>query len=183
MNDEVLYGECLSGALYWWDFLELSKEAGFADPRLVKDRPLAIQNPAIEAKLGQTRFSSATYRLFKISELESACEDYGQAVRYKGTIEHHPHAFLLDGHHLIEKGKVFRSVGTPIGCSMIPVSLLILSLWATGMCIMGFIPIAGADTIWFSKRRTQQGTRRGPAVNHRGPVVLLEVVPTARISL
>ena len=57
MNDEVLYGECLSGALYWRDFLELSKEAGFADPRLVKDRPLAIQNPAIEAKLGQTNFS------------------------------------------------------------------------------------------------------------------------------
>ena len=111
MNDEVLYGECLSGALYWRDFLELSKEAGFADPRLVKDRPLAIQNPAIEAKLGQTKFFSATYRLFKILELESACEDYGQAVRYKGTIEHHPHAFLLDGHHLIEKGKVFPVCG------------------------------------------------------------------------
>ena len=110
-KDEVLYGECLSGALYWRDFLELSKAAGFADPRLVKDRPLTIENPEIEAKLGQTRFFSATYRLFKIPQLETACEDYGQAVRYKGTIEHHPHAFLLDGHHLIEKGKVFPVCG------------------------------------------------------------------------
>ncbi len=111
MKDEVLYGECLSGALYWRDFLELSKEAGFADPRLVKDRRLGIQNAAIEAKLGKTQFFSATYRLFKISELETACEDYGQAVRYKGTIDHHPHAFLLDGHHLIEKGKIFPVCG------------------------------------------------------------------------
>ena len=34
VNDPVLYGECLSGALYWNDFINLGKRCGFADPRL-----------------------------------------------------------------------------------------------------------------------------------------------------
>ena len=34
-ENEVLWGECLSGALYWNDFLNFSKKAGFTDPRAV----------------------------------------------------------------------------------------------------------------------------------------------------
>lgn len=36
VEDPVLFGECLSGALYWKDFVELAKKVGFADPRLVQ---------------------------------------------------------------------------------------------------------------------------------------------------
>lgn len=111
INDPVLYGECLSGALYWNDFQNLAKQCGFLDPRLVEDRPLAINNEAIKEKLGNIQFFSATYRLFKLDELEPACEDYGQAVIYKGTIEHHAEAFTLDKHHFIETGKVFPVCG------------------------------------------------------------------------
>lgn len=110
-NDPVLYGECLGGALYWNDFLRLSKNAGFADPRLVTDRPLEVLDPALSEKVGEIKFFSATYRLFKIDELEDACEDYGQAVIYKGSIAQNKHAFYLDGHHCIETGKVFPVCG------------------------------------------------------------------------
>ena len=110
-NDPVLYGECLAGALYWNDFLNLAKQSGFADPRLVESRRLTIENPDIEARLGRQRFYSATYRLFNIDGLEPACEDYGQAVVYKGTVDQHPHAFSLDDHHVIETGKVFPVCG------------------------------------------------------------------------
>ncbi|KAF0807683.1 arsenic (+3 oxidation state) methyltransferase [Alcanivorax xiamenensis] len=110
-RDPVLYGECLSGALYWNDFLNLSKDCGFADPRLVESRRLTIDNPAIEAKLGDIRFYSATYRLFNLDGLEPACEDYGQAVVYKGTVAEQPHGFLLDGHHYLPTGKVFPVCG------------------------------------------------------------------------
>jgi len=48
VEDEVLYGECLSGALYWRDFLEFSKQAGFTDPRLVKDRVLTTANSKLK---------------------------------------------------------------------------------------------------------------------------------------
>ena len=111
VKDEVLYGECLSGALYWRDFQEFCHKAGFIDPRLVKDRVLTIENAKLEQKIGHMNFYSATYRLFKLDNLEQACEDYGQAVRYKGTVEHHPHFFPLDGHHKIESGKIFSVCG------------------------------------------------------------------------
>ncbi len=111
LDDPVLWGECLSGALYWNDFLNLAKQAGFADPRLVEDRPLSIDNEAIAEKLDPTRFFSATYRLFKLDGLESHCEDYGQAVRYRGGIPHHEHRLQLDKHHAIDKGRLFPVCG------------------------------------------------------------------------
>ena len=111
LEDPVLYGECLSGALYWNDFITLAKKTGFLDPRLVESSPITIENRAIEEKIGHIDFWSATWRLFKLPELESACEDYGQAVIYKGTIEHCPKQFVLDNHHVIETGKVFPVCG------------------------------------------------------------------------
>ena len=89
----------------------MAKQAGFLDPRLVTSRPITVENEAMRAKLGQAKFFSATYRLFKLEGLEPACEDYGQAVLYKGAVPEQPDAFALDGHHLIERGKVFPVCG------------------------------------------------------------------------
>ena len=111
VEDPVLYGECLGGALYWNDFHNISKQAGFADPRLVTDRPLSVDNALLQEKLGEAKFFAASYRLFNLDELEPACEDYGQAVVYKGGVEHSEHAFELDAHHYIEKGKIFPVCG------------------------------------------------------------------------
>ena len=105
--DPLLYGECLGGALYWNDFIPMAKQAGFLDPRLVTSRPIAVEDDAMRQKLGEAKFFSATYRLFKLDGLESACEDYGQAVIYNGGLDEQPEAFALDGHHLIERGRVF----------------------------------------------------------------------------
>lgn len=110
-NDPLLYGECLGGALYWNDFVQLAKAAGFIDPRLVEDRPLEMTDPAVAAKTAGVEFYSATYRLFKLDGLESDCEDYGQAVRYRGSIAQAPVHFVLDKHHCIEVGRVFPVCG------------------------------------------------------------------------
>jgi arsenite methyltransferase len=109
--DPVLYGECLGGALYWNDFLPMAKAAGFLDPRLVTSRAIEITNEAVRQKLGVASFFSATYRMFKLDGLETACEDYGQAVIYRGSVAEQPDAFELDGHHLMERGKVFPVCG------------------------------------------------------------------------
>lgn len=98
-QDPVLWGECLSGALYWNDFLRLARDCGFGDPRLVSSSPVTVGNPQLEAAIAQhmpptagsngkaaPQFYSATYRLWKIAELEPDCEDYGQAAVYLGTI-------------------------------------------------------------------------------------------------
>ena len=110
-HDPAAQGECLGGALYWNDFLNMAKRAGFADPRLVTDRPLAINNDGLREKLSPAQFHSATYRLFKIDGLEPACEDYGQAVVYKGGLAQSEKSFTLDNHHIIEQGRVFAVCG------------------------------------------------------------------------
>jgi len=111
VNDPVLYGECLGGALYWNDFVTLARRQGFADPRLVEDRPLEVTDQKLANQVGNIRFFSATYRLFKIAALEQDCEDHGQAVIYKGTVPEQPHRFILDKHHDIQTGKVFPVCG------------------------------------------------------------------------
>ena len=110
-DDPVLRGECLSGAMYWFDFVHEAKRAGFLDPRLVTSRPLGVNDPQIQAKLDGIEFHSATARLFKLPELEPLCEDYGQAVRYKGTVAGEERVFVLDDHHRIERGRMFPVCG------------------------------------------------------------------------
>lgn len=111
LADPILHGECLAGALYWGDFAALAKQAGFADPRLVADRPLSIGDGGIAAKLDGINFFSAAHRLFKLDGLEPQCEDYGQAVRYRGTVPGSERVFALDGHHAIEAGRMFAVCG------------------------------------------------------------------------
>ncbi len=104
-EDPVLLGECLGGALYWKDFERLAGRIGFPDVRIFASSGIDLFDQETITKVGFAKFSSMTYRLFKISELEDACEDYGQVAIYKGTIKESPHHFILDDHHIFERGK------------------------------------------------------------------------------
>jgi SAM-dependent methyltransferase len=110
-QDQVLWGECLSGALYWNDFLSYATKAGFTDPRAVSNSPITIENEVLQDRVGNIKFYSVTYRLFKIDGLEKDCEDYGQAVAYKGGIAHIGESFFLDDHHEFPIGKVMPVCG------------------------------------------------------------------------
>ena len=108
LHDPVLHGECLSGAMYWNDFLNTVKKVGFKSPRLMKDKRIIITNDEIEKKIGFANFYSATYRLFKISDLDdSDGENYGLKICYKGGISTCPEKFTLDKTHIFEKGKEY----------------------------------------------------------------------------
>ncbi|NNM01406.1 MAG: methyltransferase type 11, partial [Gammaproteobacteria bacterium] len=110
-QDPVLYGECLGGAMYWNDFLTQVRAVGFNDPRLVESAPMTITAEEVARKIGHIGFYSATYRLFKIAELENACEDYGQAVVYRGSVPGHAERLVLDQQHVMERGKAFPVCG------------------------------------------------------------------------
>lgn len=56
------------------------------------------------------KFYSAEYRLFNSANLEKDCEDYGQAVRYRGTADNNKE-FRLDAHHLFATSKICRVCG------------------------------------------------------------------------
>lgn len=103
-SDSVLVGECLGGALYIEDFRRLLGELGCKDYRIVSQERLQLGNPEIEQKVGNIKFYSITVRAFKL-DIEDRCEDYGQVAYYLGTIPNHPHQFILDDHHILEKGR------------------------------------------------------------------------------
>ncbi|MEM8841540.1 MAG: methyltransferase domain-containing protein [Pseudomonadota bacterium] len=85
--DPVLYGECLSGALYTGDFRQMAREAGFACPRRVSTRAMEVHDPEIAAKLGGARFVSEVWRLFKHGDLEPGRENFGQTATYLGGLD------------------------------------------------------------------------------------------------
>jgi arsenite methyltransferase len=105
VDDPVLYGECLSGALYVEDFRRLLRARGVLDWRTVSKRRITVNNPVLEQKVGGIDFWSMTVRVFKLASLEDLCEDYGQVAVYRGTDPHQPHRFVLDDHHVFETGK------------------------------------------------------------------------------
>jgi len=104
-SDTTLVGECLAGALYMEDFRRILSRLGCSDFRTVSKRPLQVNDHKIKAQIGNIQFSSATIRAFKLNDLEDRCEDYGQIGIYQGTIPYSLKAFLLDDHHLFEKGR------------------------------------------------------------------------------
>jgi len=105
IDDPILHGECLGGALYDEDFRRILSRLGCPDSRVVSSSPIAMTNPAVEALTGDIQFFSRTIRAFKLASLEDRCEDFGQAARYKGDISNSPHGVELDDHHYFCKGK------------------------------------------------------------------------------
>ena len=103
-QDPILYGECLSGAMYTEDFRRLLLTLGVHDYRQFSGRRLTINNPEIEAKVGNIGFYSLTVRAFKL-DFEDKCEDHGQVATYLGTVPGQATQFVLDDHHTFETGR------------------------------------------------------------------------------
>eukprot|EP00043_Microstomoeca_roanoka_P020861 m.254293 g.254293 ORF g.254293 m.254293 type:complete len:361 (-) comp17902_c0_seq1:277-1359(-) len=101
-KDPVLFGECLGGALYEHDFIQLCKAVGFADPREVSRSEIEVKEKEVRDLVGNATFYSITYRLFKLNDLEPYCEDYGQVAIYLGTIPDQEARFVLDASHTFE---------------------------------------------------------------------------------
>ncbi|CAB4434672.1 unnamed protein product [Rhizophagus irregularis] len=98
VKDPILYGECLSGALYIEDFRRLITSLGYPDYRTIINRKIDIKDSEIKQKIGIIDFYSITIRTFKVP-LEDRSEDYGQVAVYKGNIED---KFVLDNHHVFK---------------------------------------------------------------------------------
>lgn len=79
----MLWGECIAGAMYINDFVTLCHEVGFRDPRQIEAHPIEVEDPELRDVVGNAKFFSVTFRLFKLANLERLCEDYGQIAIYK----------------------------------------------------------------------------------------------------
>lgn len=102
--DQIIWGECLGGALYSEDFRRIMSDIGCSDFRTMKKTNIDIMDKEIAKHIGNIQFSSVTVRAFKLV-LEDRCEDYGQVAYYLGTIPECPYRFALDDHHIFETNK------------------------------------------------------------------------------
>ncbi|XP_008407873.1 arsenite methyltransferase isoform X3 [Poecilia reticulata] len=106
-NHKVLWGECLGGALWWKDLLQLAEEVGFSQPRLVTATVVAVDNKELQDVLGDFKFVSATYRLFKVPKGKTkTCQ-----VIYNGGITGAENIFQFDCHYTFKTNEVVQVDG------------------------------------------------------------------------
>ncbi|XP_029886949.1 arsenite methyltransferase isoform X3 [Aquila chrysaetos chrysaetos] len=99
----VLWGECLGGALYWRDLYSIAEEVGFSPPCLVTASPITIIDKELEGIIGDCRFVSATFRLFKVPGSSQAGP--GQVI-YNGGIMGHERELVFDANFTFKEGEV-----------------------------------------------------------------------------
>uniref|UniRef100_A0A8D2MHD6 Arsenite methyltransferase n=1 Tax=Zonotrichia albicollis TaxID=44394 RepID=A0A8D2MHD6_ZONAL len=99
----VLWGECLAGALYWRDLYSIAEEVGFSPPCLVTASPITIGDKELEGIVGDCRFVSATYRLFK---LPAGSRTGPAQVTYNGGIVGHERELVFDANFTFKEGEV-----------------------------------------------------------------------------
>ncbi|XP_067155710.1 arsenite methyltransferase [Apteryx mantelli] len=98
----VLWGECLAGALCWRELYSIAQDVGFSPPRLVAASPITVGHEELESIVGDCRFVSATFRLFKV--LAESRAGPGRVI-YKGGIAGHEQELVLDASFTFKAGE------------------------------------------------------------------------------
>ena len=104
-DDKVIWGECISGALYVEDFRRAMEKIGFVDTRMVSGAVFELGNAEIRERCGDIKFYSVTTRSFKVEGLEDRGEDYGQTVTYRGSVRDHEKEIRFDNHLTFKAGE------------------------------------------------------------------------------
>ena len=102
-EDAVLWGEGFAGALPWEQLHVLARQVGFSKPFLVTASEVPVLKEEFKSALGNARFCSATYRLFKPDTsspgpLASSPGPLASStlITYKGDLLGHENTFLWD---------------------------------------------------------------------------------------
>lgn len=91
--------------MYWKDLANFAQKIGFCPPRLVTANFITIQNKELERVVGDCRFVSATFRLFKLPKTGPAerCQ-----VIYSGGITGHEEELTFDANFTFKKGELLE---------------------------------------------------------------------------
>ncbi|KAJ1860896.1 hypothetical protein LPJ73_001189 [Coemansia sp. RSA 2703] len=94
-SHDVLLGECIGGALFYEEFEQMAEHVGFARPRVLAISHIEIHDAELKQLVGDVKFYSITYRLFKLPKTHIAAEGPSNAT-YLGAIEGHADKYELD---------------------------------------------------------------------------------------
>ncbi|KAM4636151.1 BLOC-1-related complex subunit 7 isoform 1-T1 [Discoglossus pictus] len=102
-KNKVLWGECISGALWWKELFQIAEEIGFSPPRLVTASYITVNNKELEDIIGDLKFVSATFRLFKLPQ--DAVKEKSQAI-YNGGVTGCEDELQFDANFTFKEGSV-----------------------------------------------------------------------------
>ncbi|XP_034043463.1 arsenite methyltransferase [Thalassophryne amazonica] len=106
-SHKILWGECLGGALWWKDLLQLAEDVGFSPPRLVTASIITVDNKELQDVLGDFKFASVTYRMFKMPKGGAeSCQ-----VVYEGNMRGLEDSFYFDCQYSFKAGQVVQVDG------------------------------------------------------------------------
>ncbi|KAG9484870.1 hypothetical protein GDO78_008137 [Eleutherodactylus coqui] len=111
-QNKVLWGECISGALSWNDLYMIAEEIGFSPPRLVTSSCITVNNKELEAIIGDLKFVSATFRLFKLPQ--NPVKEKGMVI-YNGGITGYENEMQFDINFTFKEGEA-TSVDEDLWC-------------------------------------------------------------------
>jgi len=70
-----------------------------------------LKNLKLKNIVKDIKFYSITFRLFKLNDLETKCEEYNQVAIYNGGIKEQHLFYVLDDHHCFSKNKKIKVCG------------------------------------------------------------------------
>ncbi|KAL5015819.1 hypothetical protein ScPMuIL_005408 [Solemya velum] len=165
---EVLWGECIAGALDWKTLFALSEEIGFSRPRLTNVTPVPIEKDEFKKVLGDAKFCSATYRLFKLPTEKKKRTN----VVYNGEITANPEALVFDHRHTF-KTQDIKSVdgelATILSSSRFCDAFDIQPPATSSCCGAGGCPDPKDDPFEFLAKKEAEGNLPKPACCSSGP--------------
>ena len=108
-EDKVLWGEGFAGSLHWKQFHDITKKIGFSAPCIVSCSPIRVDREDFKKKLGEAKYCSVTYRLFKpnvnqANDVKIFAQSGVGFVTYRGQILHHEDSFKFDHRLTLQKG-------------------------------------------------------------------------------
>ncbi|KAJ2449154.1 hypothetical protein EV183_005039 [Coemansia sp. RSA 2336] len=101
---KMLHGEGLSGALFTNEFERIVTDIGFCFPRILTITPVEVYDTQLKQLVGDIKYFSITYRLFKLGE-QAGYDDKGSGyvATYLGTITGHEDKYVLDIDNAFER--------------------------------------------------------------------------------
>uniref|UniRef100_UPI00398F8C32 arsenite methyltransferase-like n=1 Tax=Pristiophorus japonicus TaxID=55135 RepID=UPI00398F8C32 len=144
---KVLWGECLGGALWWKELFQIAEEVGFNVPRLTTASRILVKNKELEDVIGDYKFVSATYRLFKIPD--SSPREKCRAT-YNGSITGCKEKLEFDINYTFNEGEeiaVDEEMAAILKSSRFANAFIIQSVGKAAPCTGECPPTKSKDTI------------------------------------
>ncbi|XP_032889946.1 arsenite methyltransferase [Amblyraja radiata] len=159
---KVLWGECLGGALWWKEFVDIAKKVGFNEPRLVAASKVPVENEELQQIIGDCKFVSATYRLFKVP---AGVRRERSRVIYNGSVEGCGEKLEFDINYTFNEGEtvvVDEETAAILESSRFADEFTIQSLGkvspSSGECPPREPQSAATDPFWLSEHVAEGGT-------------------------